>query len=128
MIRYYSTQRPIAPGTFPKKEQVVKIENFDKRIFCQEIGREAWGFIEYSLALTEEEANAYELVVAGKKFFYCVTTSINDKGKATSAITNTIESFSKPENNSKSLKYKDVYNDWFDSKEEAEEFVKESRR
>lgn len=128
MVKYYSTQRPIAPRTFLKKEQVIKIENFDKKIFCPEIGREAWGFIEYSVALTEEEASAYELVVAGTKIYYCVTTSVSDSGKVIAAITNTVESACKPENNSKSLNHKDIYNDWFDSKEEAEEFVKECRK
>ena len=29
--RYYSTLRPIAPGTFPGGKKVVEIHNFDKR-------------------------------------------------------------------------------------------------
>ncbi len=39
-----------------------------------------------------------------------------------------MEAVCRPENSFKNLKYKDVYNDWFDSKEEAEEFVRESRK
>ena len=42
MFRYYSIMRPVLPGGFPKKELVEKIENFDTKTFCKEIGREAW--------------------------------------------------------------------------------------
>ena len=44
------------PGGFPKKTAVEKIENFDTKTFCEEIGREAWGFIEYQEPLTKGEA------------------------------------------------------------------------
>lgn len=64
-MRYYSTQRPVMPGGFPKKAAVEKIENFDTKTFCEEIGREAWGFIEYREPLTKEEADAYELTLGG---------------------------------------------------------------
>lgn len=62
--RYYSTQRPVMPGGFPKPQgsTVLEIKNFDVRTFCTEIGREAWGYIEYSDPLTEHEAASYELV------------------------------------------------------------------
>ena len=48
MTRYYSTQRPVLPGGFPEKDKVERIQNFDHKEFCEEIGDEAWGFIEYS--------------------------------------------------------------------------------
>lgn len=75
-VRYYSTQRPVMPGGFPKKAAVKKIENFDTKTFCEEIGREAWGFIEYREPLTKEEADAYELTLGGMKTFWCVTTAV----------------------------------------------------
>lgn len=59
--RYYSTQRPVGIGTFPKSQTVERIENFERRTYCPEIGREAWGFIEYAEPLTEKEAADYEL-------------------------------------------------------------------
>jgi len=67
-MRYYSTQRPVMPGTFPKPQgnKVLAIENFDERTFCMEIGREAWGYLEYEKPLTEKEAAAYELVEGGE--------------------------------------------------------------
>lgn len=64
MFRYYSTQRPVMPGGFPNKESVKKIENFESRIFCEEIGRPAWGYIEYNLPLLPSEASRYELIAA----------------------------------------------------------------
>lgn len=63
MTRYYSTQRPIAPGTYPKANSKPTITNFyEGKVYCEEIGREAWGFIEYSEPITEKEASDYELI------------------------------------------------------------------
>lgn len=62
MTRYYSTQRPFGPGTFPQKDGRETITNFDGKIYCPEIGREAWGFIEYPEPLTQKEAADYELI------------------------------------------------------------------
>lgn len=43
-MRYYSTQRPIGPGTFPKPQgnAVKEVFNFDSKTYCEEVGREAW--------------------------------------------------------------------------------------
>ena len=60
--RYYSIQRPIGPGSFPTTQKVNNIVNFDQRELVPEIGREAWGYIEYDKPITEKEANSYELV------------------------------------------------------------------
>ena len=62
MYRYYSTMRPIAPGTFPRTQPVQEVVNFDSRRFVPEIDREAWGYIEYAGPLTETQAVGYELV------------------------------------------------------------------
>lgn len=60
--RYYSTQRPIAPGTYPNGEnKPVSIENFDNR---KEVGNgqlQAWGYLEYEKPLSQKELNDYEL-------------------------------------------------------------------
>ena len=63
-MKYYSTQRPVASGTFPKPEgnKVIEIVNFDKRQYCREAGRDCWGYIEYEKPLTEKQAVDYELV------------------------------------------------------------------
>ena len=62
--RYYSTQRPVDIGTSPKTKKVIKIKNFDERIYVNEIERPAWGYIEYAEKLDDDDADAYELVDA----------------------------------------------------------------
>lgn len=112
MVKYYSTQRPVMPGSFPKKTVVEKIENFNTKTYCEEIGREAWGFIEYRELLTKEEADAYELTLGGMKTFWCVTMAVYDSGKVVANITSMVEAVSKPENDSRSTARKDIYHDW----------------
>lgn len=60
-MRYYSTQRPLGPGTFPKQDGSETVTNFDGKIYCEEIGRDAWGFVEYKTPISEEAARSYEL-------------------------------------------------------------------
>lgn len=68
--RYYSTQRPLSIGTFPKPQgnKVLDIQNFDDWTFCEEIGKEAWGYIEYEKLLNPKEIRDYELREAGPFF------------------------------------------------------------
>lgn len=63
-MRYYSTQRPVAPGTFPKPKgnRILEIHNFEEKTCCSEPGRDCWGYIDYEKPLSEKEASAYELV------------------------------------------------------------------
>lgn len=67
--RYYSTQRPVLLGTYPKPQgnKVLNIENFDERTFCEQVGREAWGYIEYELPVSDVLLRDFELVKAGVK-------------------------------------------------------------
>ena len=124
--RYYSTQRPVMPGGFPKRGNVEKIHNFESKIFCEEIGNEAWGYIDYTEPLTKEESDGYELTPAGMKTYWCVTSSVYDSGRITAAITNVVQAVKKPDYKFKSTRRKDIYNDWFESQEEAERFVAEA--
>ena len=43
MYRYYSTQRPVMPGTYPAEKKVSEIVNFSERKYVTNISREAWG-------------------------------------------------------------------------------------
>ena len=65
-MRYYSTQRPIMPGSYPKTagNLVVEICNFDARVLCWENVREARCYIEYEQALFPGQAQSYELILA----------------------------------------------------------------
>lgn len=123
--RYYSTQRPLTPGSC-QRAGVQEVVNYDEKKFCEEIGMDAWGFVEYTRELTKQEADDYELTPAGLKKFWCVTTAFHDNGKVVSAITDVCEAAVKPENVCKETKTKDIYLDWFDTEEEAKEKVKEA--
>ena len=65
--------------------------------------------------------------VKNMKTWYCATSSFDDKGRVTAAITATKEAEECPESTFKSTSRKDIYNDWFGSAEEAEEWVEQSR-
>lgn len=58
--RYYSTQRPVDIGTFPKPPDnpVVEVHNYDadSRIPVENGMIQAWGYVEYQKPLTEKEA------------------------------------------------------------------------
>ena len=61
--RYYSTQRPVDIGTFPKPSgnAPVEIHNYDKRQLVENGTMQAWGWLEYAKPLTEKETCDYEL-------------------------------------------------------------------
>ena len=59
--------------------------------------------------------------------FYCVTSSVDDKGHMTAAITAEYMGDECPENSRISTRHRDIYKDWFDSFPAAEAFVKEAR-
>jgi len=63
-MKYYSIRRPVAPGSFPKPDgnKVLEIHNFDSRQPVEEIGREAWGWIEYEKPLSRYDCDCYELM------------------------------------------------------------------
>ena len=62
MYRYYSTQRPVGPGTFPTQQgHQETVHNFDDRIDIPNEGFKAWGYIEYPDPLTEKQVKDYEL-------------------------------------------------------------------
>lgn len=73
-MRYYSTQRPITPGSFPKPEgnRVLNVTSFDGKTYCEELGQEAWGYIDYEHSLHPEQAIGYELTPAEKVAEYIV--------------------------------------------------------
>lgn len=65
MNRYYLTQRPPAPGTFPGKPH--GMEAYDAKRYIDEIGRSAWGWVEYQEPLSEGQISDYELTTVAKK-------------------------------------------------------------
>lgn len=126
-MRYFSTSRPVMPGSFPNVG-VTGVHNFDDRQFCPEIGRMAWGYVEYAERLPEDLARSYELVPEGRKIWYCVTSSFDDKGRVVAAITDMAEADEKPESHFTSTRRKDIYTDWFDREEAASAYVEEAKK
>lgn len=126
IMKYYSTQRPLMPGCCPRAG-VQEVVNFDDKKFCEEIGCEAWGFVEYNRELTQDEVDDYELTPAGIHTYWCVTTAFNDNGTVVSCITDVIHTAVKPEDTVRTTARKDIYMDWFASEAEAREHIKEAK-
>nr|WP_207750678.1 hypothetical protein [Anaeromonas gelatinilytica] len=60
--KYYSTQRPVDIGTFPKTENgPLYLVNFDKRESVEQGRFLAWGYLVYDAPLTEKQMTDYEL-------------------------------------------------------------------
>ena len=126
-MKYFSLSRPIVPGGYPKVAKVIEVINFDTPIIQPEIGHTVWGTIEFDTEIPDEDAEAYELIADKKQEFWVVTTSFDDRGHVVSNITDTIWAILKPQNTSYSTGRKDIYVDYFASREDAEQFVLEAR-
>lgn len=63
MYRYYSTQRPVAPGTFPGTPAALGNYGTNGADF-ERLGH-VWGWLDYAEELAPEQASAYELTPAG---------------------------------------------------------------
>lgn len=60
--RYYSTQRPISIGTYPRDGgESAEIQNFDTRTPVENGAFQAWGWLEYDKPLTDKQVRDYEL-------------------------------------------------------------------
>ena len=71
--KYYSTQRPVDIGTFPKTENgPVRFENFDKREDVEQGQFKAWGYLVYDAPLTAVQIYDYELRPAPGNFDYVI--------------------------------------------------------
>jgi len=63
LYKYYSTQRPVDIGTFPKPPHNApdEIKNYDKRVPVEGGAFMAWGYLTYTRPLTEQDISSYEL-------------------------------------------------------------------
>lgn len=126
MFRYYSTQRPVCTGTYPKKNGC-GIYNYPTKQEVPEIGCEAWGYIDYPEPLTEQEAEDFELLDGRIKTWYGVVTTVYNDGRLVSKLIDKKQAVLQPESTSSSTSRRDIYIDWFGSLEEAVEFVESSK-
>lgn len=63
LYKYYSTQRPVDIGTFPKPPHNApdEIMNYDQRVPVENGTFMAWGYLTYTRPLTEQDTYNYEL-------------------------------------------------------------------
>ena len=133
MFRYYSTQRPVAPGTFPKKAGCI-VHNFETIQRVPELSAEAWGYIDYPEPLTIQEAVSYALLDARinehLKVWYGVITFIYD-GRVKSALSEMRLAAEKPESTSGIRSGGDIciewHLDWYATKKLAKEAAAEAQ-
>lgn len=66
--RYYLTQRPPMPGSFPKPQgnKVLALKGFGTREPVAETGRSAWGYVEYERPLSKVLLADFEMIEGGK--------------------------------------------------------------
>ena len=57
--RYYTLYRPPMLGAVPSG--FCEVVYFDERRYCPQVGREAWGYVEYKQPLSPQEIVNYEL-------------------------------------------------------------------
>lgn len=58
--RYYTTQRPPAPGAIPMRPRPKRVKDFGRRETTRH-GFPAWGYVEYDEPLSDEQVATYEL-------------------------------------------------------------------
>jgi len=61
------------------------------------------------------------------KTYWCVCSTVYNSGRVIAAVVDNKESELKPESHCTEMHDRDIYQDWFDSYEEAEAFAKEAR-
>ena len=64
-MRSYALHRPIGPFTWPSehKDKVLELVNFDHLQYVPEIGRNAFGYIDWAEDVPMEDLRRYELMV-----------------------------------------------------------------
>ena len=120
--RYYSLHRPVSIGTAPAAG-LVSFENFEGRRFVDEIGREAWGVLEYDRELTEDECFDYELFSAKLRTWFRVITSVPDSGLIRSGIHGFKTCAAQPAGREQQLRSGIVLEEWYPSEAEAQAAV-----
>lgn len=60
MYRYYCIFRPPMLGAVPRGFE--EMEDFGERAYVPEIGRQAWGWVEYARPLEDAQIVDYELI------------------------------------------------------------------
>ena len=59
VYRYYTKERPPMPGAIPMLDTLLDVKPFDDRQQTEQ--GMAWGYVDYSAALTDQQITDYEL-------------------------------------------------------------------
>lgn len=125
-MRYYSTQRPIVPGSVPGAG-LTEVFNFGTRTFVAEIDREAYGWAEYDHALTDDQVAQCELVPAGMHIWWSVIHTHYNNGKVTAHLGPVTEAVEQPEKRFSAAEDKRVLMVWLNSRQAAERLADDLR-
>lgn len=125
-MRYYSTQRPIVPGSVPGAG-LTEVYNFNSKTFVPEIDREAYGWAEYDHVLTADQVEQFELVPAGMHIWWSVIHTHYNSGKVTAHLGPVTEAAEQPEKRFSASKDKRVLMTWLNSREAAERLADDLR-
>lgn len=109
MYKYYSLERPVSIGTYPKnpKNKLLAFENFEKDNQCvKQLVRDndmcfnAWGYLLFEKPLTDKEIKDYELGDAGEVNRFTKVTDLprNLQDEIMGEINNSCTSFKKGTN------------------------------
>ena len=119
-MRYYSILRPFGLGTFPKKDGRETITNFNEPTFCEEIGKRAWGFIDYPEELTKDEIEEFELTPEGQEWYEVVISSKHRGGGIKAVAGESVKAKDRPVDRSWNESERGFKSRFFSSEEEAE--------
>ena len=61
MYRYYLTKRQAMPGAIPTAG-LKTVKNYDDRMYCEEIQREVWAYVEYEKLVPDDVIKKYEMI------------------------------------------------------------------
>jgi hypothetical protein len=67
-MKYYLIERGPGPGAVPRdrKNLITNVEDFGSKIYVEEIGRRAWGTVEYMYPLDKKLIDDYEFIEVSK--------------------------------------------------------------
>lgn len=67
MFKYYSTLRPLGPGSIPNRpgNKPIEVVNFDEIKEIESIGKPAYGYAIYAKSLSEQDCYIDDLVLEG---------------------------------------------------------------
>ena len=127
--KYYSTLHYIEPGILPKRiaNKIDHVENFNDYRYVDEIGRKAWGYIEFAEPISKLIIDNYAdgFVLADERYFYKVTVIMHkDTHEKEVLEIETVIDTVKPEDTKTTIdQYSYQVEKYFDTYEKKKKFI-----